>query len=681
MNEKASGITVIDLFCGGGGFSEGFHQAGYNVVYGIDNWKPACDTHTINGLGETDRIDLLKIDVDGILNIKKELEIKYNKIDIVIGSPPCTEFSYAKKAGRGDIEKGMLLVRKHLLFVTLFKPKYWLMENVPRLESVLNEECDGSKNSGWTISYEKLGIPTHRFRELGLEGSSLEIPYGEVFTASDFGAPENRKRFIAGNFPIGLMNDQKVGKDVDVSLGGLLKRLKDSLIVSEKTGFIEDPNYRGHFIRKDDLRDYNYNTSLHPMYWEEMRHLKRRHIQYGRMNLPEDPSVPARTIMATATSSSRESLIFETDEYQLYQGKKRKIFRQPKVREVACIQGFPLDFQLVASRLNDRYKLIGNAVPCQLSYALAKAISTKIKMNYSKIKDMDFKERAKSTLDMQVLNNNGPIVSRPVQIVDEAIINGNVHKTFKAKPLKNIRRKLLSSKLEQDSSVVIFENADSEDGKVSGSLVWKACIQRGMGSKFYKVYIDETSISNILLDLSIPFDSFLLRKLVREGINEVDKGAPKFTDNWSEFPGWLADNNEYLSYITAERINFPATTLLQKAFTTDVPDLNGYVGPIDIFDSIDAIMLLLFNNEEFLHLKNRMIRISHIKDNNNYPNRIDPRIINEINNTDIPLVTLTAATLNICILIKMYEQDEDINNPYYKSLIKAKDMIKKWCKK
>lgn len=39
MEEKTNGITVLDLFCGAGGFSEGFHQAGFKVVAGIDNWK------------------------------------------------------------------------------------------------------------------------------------------------------------------------------------------------------------------------------------------------------------------------------------------------------------------------------------------------------------------------------------------------------------------------------------------------------------------------------------------------------------------------------------------------------------------------------------------------------------------------------------------------------------------
>ena len=45
MNEP---LTVADFFCGAGGFSEGFHQAGFKVIFGLDNWKPAIETHDLN---------------------------------------------------------------------------------------------------------------------------------------------------------------------------------------------------------------------------------------------------------------------------------------------------------------------------------------------------------------------------------------------------------------------------------------------------------------------------------------------------------------------------------------------------------------------------------------------------------------------------------------------------------
>ena len=41
-------LTVLDFFCGAGGFSEGFRQQDYNIVAGYDHWKPAIDSFNHN---------------------------------------------------------------------------------------------------------------------------------------------------------------------------------------------------------------------------------------------------------------------------------------------------------------------------------------------------------------------------------------------------------------------------------------------------------------------------------------------------------------------------------------------------------------------------------------------------------------------------------------------------------
>ena len=46
--KESNRLTVIDFFCGAGGFSEGFRRAGYDVIMGIDNWQPAITTHNFN---------------------------------------------------------------------------------------------------------------------------------------------------------------------------------------------------------------------------------------------------------------------------------------------------------------------------------------------------------------------------------------------------------------------------------------------------------------------------------------------------------------------------------------------------------------------------------------------------------------------------------------------------------
>jgi site-specific DNA-cytosine methylase len=680
MVKNPSGLTTIDLFCGGGGYSQGFHQAGFDVVLGIDNWKPACTTHAINGLGETSNMDLLGMDVDKVLSLKEELEQRHGTIDVIIGSPPCTEFSYAKNGGKGNIEKGMILVRRNLLFAAIFKPKFWVMENVPRLEEALSKECSGSREKGWTIPYEKLGIPSNRFAELGLEGDSLRIPHGEVLVASDYGAHENRKRFIAGNYPIENIDNLKVSSNTDISLGGLLSNLEDNYNCPDEGGYIKDPNYPHHKVKKTDIRDHNYDTHLHPMYWEEMRHYKRRHIQYGRMHLPENPKAPARTIMATYNTSSRESLILSTDETISYQGQLRKVYRQPTVREVACIQGFPLDFQLVATRLNDRYKLIGNAVPCQLSYAIAKSITRDIQNNLSAATDDGFREKAKITLERQSSNSNLPIIPIPLQILGEAANIGPINRGFKAKYSKRIRRKLLSSALEGTSCVIIFENSEIDsEGELSGGKYWKSCVQKGIGKKFHRVYVDETSVGQIIKCLKSGLCNSEFKEPLRSISRELEKGIPVLTDEWIEFPGWSKNTDKCLRAITEKRLKIPPVSLFQKAFTEELVDLGDFVGPIDFFDGLDAILLKVFSANEFKRMKNSYLYVNSLKDYDTHPYRIDGRIIPSIEKTDIPLVTVASLFLSVLVLWKMYEKEPNLgNNEFVSSLGIAKTKIAEW---
>ncbi len=82
-------MKALDLFCGAGGFSEGFRQAGFDVVKGIDNWEAAINTYTENGF-------------DGVVDDIKDCNFNYFKksVDVVIGSPPCQEWSQGKKDKR-----------------------------------------------------------------------------------------------------------------------------------------------------------------------------------------------------------------------------------------------------------------------------------------------------------------------------------------------------------------------------------------------------------------------------------------------------------------------------------------------------------------------------------------------------------------------------------------------------
>lgn len=117
-------LRTIDLFAGCGGLSLGFQNAGFDIFYAFDNWKPAFEVYRDNFNHPISDIDLG--------NNKNFDEIKSLNPDIIIGGPPCQDFSSAGKRdetlGRAD------LTIKFAEIVALSKPEWFVMENVERIK-------------------------------------------------------------------------------------------------------------------------------------------------------------------------------------------------------------------------------------------------------------------------------------------------------------------------------------------------------------------------------------------------------------------------------------------------------------------------------------------------------------------------------------------------------------------
>ena len=340
-------LRVVDLFCGAGGFSEGFSQMGFKVTHAVDLWSPAVVTHRHNHpTTEVHEIDILQLD-------PREL----GKVDVLIGSPPCTSFSYANKGGKGDRAEGMKLVLRQLQLVKALKPKYWLMENVPRLLETLPQEVN--------------------LADADLEGGTLKIPRREILNAADYGAPQKRLRLVSGNYPLPRrthFDSQSTLESFDdkhlkpwVRMKSVFDALPNPL--SERDSAVTDPNYPWLSIASSDLTEHFYDSRMSRIEAEANRRAKTDHSWYGRMRFPDDPERPARTIMATQLKSSRETIAIEVAD-----GKTAKSYRQPTVRECATLQTFPITYQFWGGSPTAQYMLVGNAVPPLLSRALAAAI-------------------------------------------------------------------------------------------------------------------------------------------------------------------------------------------------------------------------------------------------------------------------------------------------------------------
>jgi DNA (cytosine-5)-methyltransferase 1 len=341
-------LTAVDLFCGGGGLTEGFKQVGVDVLACLDIWSPAVETHRKNH----PKIKVFQAD---ILEFDPSI---LPECDILIGSPPCTEFSYANRGGHGDLGLGMKFVLRFLKFVHELRPKYWVMENVPRLFQTLPER----------VSLNRLGISG---------GGHMEIPVRRILNAADYGVPQKRLRLISGKFPLpeqthtwaeglGAFEGLKPWVPVQTVLG----LLPDPLDQPNWNHLVHDPCYDID-LPETELSEQFMDTRLSPLEIEINRKSKTDHSWYGRMSFPDPIDRPARTVMATQTGISRETLVLE--------GKRsgESYFRRPTIRECASFQSFPITYQFWGTTAQTRYKVIGNAVPPLLASALATALIRK----------------------------------------------------------------------------------------------------------------------------------------------------------------------------------------------------------------------------------------------------------------------------------------------------------------
>ncbi len=123
-------MTYVDLFCGAGGFSLGFDRAGLKNIFSLDRESNFCETYKANFPHHNlIQKDIRELSRENIIKL-----IPTQKVDVVIGGPPCQGFSMAGNIGRRFIEdERNQLFREFARIISIIKPKYFIMENVARL--------------------------------------------------------------------------------------------------------------------------------------------------------------------------------------------------------------------------------------------------------------------------------------------------------------------------------------------------------------------------------------------------------------------------------------------------------------------------------------------------------------------------------------------------------------------
>lgn len=367
---KNESLTVIDFFCGAGGFSEGFRQQGFEVVLGIDRWEPAIQTFNHN-FG-------LDCKPKNILDFEHSIEEieKLPNADILIGSPPCVTFSSSNRSGKADKSKGVRLTEIFLKVVAVkkyhpdSKLKAWFMENVSNSVNYLNDY----------YTFKDLNLSDWAKKNKLSPNKKAIILKGKqpIINSADYGSPQIRKRVVSGEFveteklfipnPTHQPPGGKKGLKTYITLGQIKKSLpKPNSKKSRRV--LADPIYDGVKIKANELSDHFYDTGLYECEWKQSKYFKTNHPYMGRMSFPENEDKPSRTITATTIGTSREAIIYKSE----YNRKGDGEYRTPTIREAACLMGFPITFQFLGSE-GVKSRLVGNAVCPSVSRAFAKRV-------------------------------------------------------------------------------------------------------------------------------------------------------------------------------------------------------------------------------------------------------------------------------------------------------------------
>lgn len=181
-------LSCVDLFAGAGGFSFAAAQSGFSVRLAIENDKHAAKTLSENiGKFQSEPCKVLNEDILGLdpQVLASETFQGSEECDLVLGGPPCQGFSTHRINDAGVGDERNKLINTYFEFVEAFKPKAFLMENVPgmlwdRHKEYLDEFYATGKEAGYNVL----------------------LP--EVLDARDFGVPQRRKRV----FILGIREDQ-----------------------------------------------------------------------------------------------------------------------------------------------------------------------------------------------------------------------------------------------------------------------------------------------------------------------------------------------------------------------------------------------------------------------------------------------------------------------------------------
>ena len=315
---RFSNLTFASVFCGGGGLDLGFASAGFRPLFSSDVVPVFCESvHSNLSKHLVEAHDITSLSGHSIARRLGQ------KVDVVIGGPPCQSFSILGDRKSTNDPRGKLAF-EYARFIRELKPSSFLFENVPGILTV-NKGKDWAdllsffeKETGYHIKWAKLN-------------------------ASDFGVPRYRTRVVA----VGFKNKKALErftwpKPTHGSDDSGLKSVPPSWMALDQVADL--PN---HVLRLHGDRVATRYSTIEPGGRDRKDHTDRIH-----------PLRPSGTVLVGSGAGGGRPFIHPTEH------------RHITVREAARLQSFP-DWWVFAGGPTAAYRQVGNAVPPLLARAVA----------------------------------------------------------------------------------------------------------------------------------------------------------------------------------------------------------------------------------------------------------------------------------------------------------------------
>lgn len=318
-------MNIVSLFSGAGGMDLGFEKAGFEIVFANEFDKTIWSTYERNHKAPLDKRDIRLIPSEEIPDC-----------DGIIGGPPCQSWSEAGALRGINDERGKLFY-EYIRILKDKQPKFFVAENVSGMLADLHREAV----QNIIQSFEAAGY-------------NISVT---LVNAVDYGVPQDRKRV----FYIGIRKDLNLQfvfpkpQRIKYTLYDAIWDLRETAIPALKFNKTNGANCK---VLNHEYMIGGFSTIYmsrnRVRSWNEASFT----IQAGGRHAPIHPQAP-------------KMVFVEKNKREFVKGKET-LYRRLSVRECARIQTFPDSFEFVYVDVADAYKMIGNAVPVNLAFAIAR---------------------------------------------------------------------------------------------------------------------------------------------------------------------------------------------------------------------------------------------------------------------------------------------------------------------